>query len=399
MAHMANPLSRAVAPIAIGVCLLSTLSFAAPPRYTWQRVGSVDNSEPSYPLALAEDGSGLVVHNRPGADSGGYPHGFAHFDSSGQIDWRYTTTAWWHDDFHVTSGSANGVVAGAQYHYPGTPPYNYDVVPTYYTPALGFQPLPALPAGRTSFGAGIDATGRYAWAQAYDLNYESAGVIWDIQAQTTAFTPGFWPSGVNRFGDASGVLPVMIGNGLITYPAVRKRDGTIWTVPLPEGATGFGGASQIDDAGRVLLFANLGNAGMGVYIVDGSDLHPIMEWDDVAGMEFSVDSYNSSNAAVGYVADHSLNTFVPTLWSDGQAYDLRDLVDDWDPAYGWGRPVAINDSGQILVGVGAMSPLPGYTPIDNTPAGYSFLLTPIPEPTSSAVLGLLLAGAAICRVR
>src|SRR5205823_6008569 len=68
------------------------------------------------------------------------------------------------------------------------------------------------------------------------------------------------------------------------------------------------------------------------------------------------------------------------LYSNGQMRDLNDLI---DPAFGLKllEGTAINDNGQILA---------------RTTSNYIYLLTPVPEPSTVALLGLALLG---CSVR
>lgn len=74
------------------------------------------------------------------------------------------------------------------------------------------------------------------------------------------------------------------------------------------------------------------------------------------------------------------------LFSNGAMTDLNSLI---DPASGWGLTSAfdINDAGQI-VGSGTMAG-----------QDYAFLLTPIPEPETYAMLlaGLAVVGVAVRR--
>ena len=93
---------------------------------------------------------------------------------------------------------------------------------------------------------------------------------------------------------------------------------------------------------------------------------------------------NSSGQVVGY-ADISGNYSHAFLYGNGTMTDLNSLI---DPASGWTlfEAKAINDNGQI-VGIGNF----------NGSGQEVFLLTPIPEPATMALVGLGLAGLVLRR--
>ena len=97
------------------------------------------------------------------------------------------------------------------------------------------------------------------------------------------------------------------------------------------------------------------------------------------------ESINNAGQVVGYVelppAEVSPNLLVAFLYTDGQMYDLNKLI---DPAlhitlY---EATAINDHGQIVANGG----------------GHAYLLTPVPEPSTWALLGVALLGLGISKL-
>jgi probable HAF family extracellular repeat protein len=87
-------------------------------------------------------------------------------------------------------------------------------------------------------------------------------------------------------------------------------------------------------------------------------------------------SINTAGQIVGYMENGTTLAEHAFLYSDGQMTNLNSLI---SPTAGWTLEVAnaINDSGQI-VGY-------GYAPDGHVE---SFLLTPVPEPSACALLGI-----------
>jgi uncharacterized membrane protein len=116
-------------------------------------------------------------------------------------------------------------------------------------------------------------------------------------------------------------------------------------------------------------------------------LLPVLDTD--AGSYVRAWQINDDRTIVGELrAGSDSNIRFATLWADdGNGFDRIDLQDLIDPTLGWDLQgaLSINESGQIV----------GYGNIGGEQR--AFLLTPIPEPASSSVLGL--AGVALLRRR
>jgi probable HAF family extracellular repeat protein len=103
---------------------------------------------------------------------------------------------------------------------------------------------------------------------------------------------------------------------------------------------------------------------------------------------------NSSGQVVGssYTADNSLHAF---LYSGSTMYDLTTMI---DPPAGWtiSQATAINDAGQIVVigshVYGGGNDVSGLIPNALYVEYESFLLTPVPEPSTLILISLGFVG-------
>ncbi len=170
------------------------------------------------------------------------------------------------------------------------------------------------------------------WSEAHDVN--SAGQIvgwarywpWNPDAM---YLPCLWENGTIRQLDVS---PAVDGYG----------GGQAWAINEAGQIVGtLNGAAVFWENGQATL---LTETGFGAVARDINDLGQIV-------------------GGIGSTA---------VLWEDGQAYDLHDLLDPAQPlARQFIGAIAVNNAGQILV----------------NGVSRSYLLTPVPEPGSLALLG------------
>lgn len=240
----------------------------------------------------------------------------------------------------------------------------------------GLVQLGRLPSSDYEFAQGINSHGRIVGASGRDGGISTA-VVW------TGTTPTALPS---LFADGSGLAidindsDVIVGtsrpaNGFSSV-AVTWQNGQVSALESPVDHT-ESGALGINAAGVVVGFSRgSGNIDQAARWIDGQItlLTPLA--DTLTSRAHDV------NAAGQIVGTTSVSgSSLATLWDLDTPYDLQDLLinpGNWTLF----QAVAINDGGQI-VGWGT-----------NGLGLSSFLLTPVPEPESLALLlggGLLIA--------
>jgi probable HAF family extracellular repeat protein len=186
-------------------------------------------------------------------------------------------------------------------------------------------------------------------------------------------------TGINNSGQVAGNSDNSDGNSrAFLYSGGTMQDlGVLGEIP---GGCSY--ANGINDGGQVVGSSNYIGGGYqhAFRTAPGQPIKPDDDLGTLGGPFSSADAINSSGQVVGWA--QTINKYPHTydafLYSDGgPMQDLNDLI---DVASGWWliEATAINDLGQI-VGVGKIGG-----------AGHGFLLTPVPEPST---LALLLAGA------
>jgi probable HAF family extracellular repeat protein len=130
-------------------------------------------------------------------------------------------------------------------------------------------------------------------------------------------------------------------------------------------------AYAINASGQVVGYADTASGGWHPFVYSNGHMTDLGSFDS-AWPNGVAEGINTAGQIVGYMA--SATTYHAFLYSDGQMTDLNSLI---SPTAGWTleEATSINDAGQI-VGYGV------------NPSGQveSYLLTPVPEPHSAALL-------------
>lgn len=179
---------------------------------------------------------------------------------------------------------------------------------------------------------------------------------------------------------------VVLGTSGPTYgPGARNLllwnpDGTV--TELGEPPVGFEpSAYDLNNAGTVV------GVSQGIHSLD-----PVVWRNGVAEVlpklgyaDGEAHAVNDAGLIVGASVSYSDTQGVATLWQDGQAYNLNDLLVGGPGPFNLVDAIDINASGQILVGTGWGG------------GDYVYLLTPVPEPSTYALFGLGLLSLALVR--
>ena len=242
-----------------------------------------------------------------------------------------------------------------------------------YTPGSGITDLGNL-GGGYSYANGINDAGQVVGRSYTPGGYEHAFLFTPGSGMTDLGTFGGGTSeaySINNLGQVVGyadTATVGYDHAFLYTPGSGLTD--LGTLGGPEGW-----ANGINDAGQVV-----GSSGSHAFLyTPGSGMTDLGTLGGASSRAYGI---NDLGQVVG--SAYTGSKYLPCLYSGGAVKDLNSLI---DPASGWtlSEAMSINDGGQIA----------GY---GLNPSGQweAFLLTPIPEP---ATLALLAAGAAALAAR
>ncbi len=156
------------------------------------------------------------------------------------------------------------------------------------------------------------------------------------------------------------------------------------------GAMAFG----LNDAGEVVGESVTANGGRMAFFWDGQ-MHALDTLGNPEDDFYQAVDINNSGLIVGHVFDRPGNTLRPLLWWENEAYDLNDLLEEPFVSSNYGsvtftEALAVNESGVIAVMGNSAAPFGATRP---------YLLVPVPEPSTWALLVIASVGVLLRRVR
>lgn len=247
--------------------------------------------------------------------------------------------------------------------------------------------LNLLPTAIHANAYGINDTGQVVGSS--QLSSATVPTIWNGTTPTQLITPAGGPFSEQGEARAINNKGQIVGWGGSGRASLWEESG--FTDLEPDNVYG-GKANSINESGEIVGYRwtyeneSLGNPVLvqAAYWNNGSVTNlPTLNEADFYSEAFDI---NNQGVIVGMSMSRDYGGAV--IWEQGQIYDLNIFLDDSLRAEGWylAEATAINDKGQI-VGI-----------IDNRDIPYSgsaFLLTPVPEPETYA---MLLAGLGVIAI-
>ncbi|MBK1615632.1 hypothetical protein CKO44_19410 [Rubrivivax gelatinosus] len=231
------------------------------------------------------------------------------------------------------------------------------------------------------------------YSRVYDMN--DAGTVvgssplgnsmvptrWDGGVARTLPSPGLWWSEASAINDDGLVAGYITSAAGVQRPALWRNDELI-ELPLPEGF--WGGAWNVGSSGVAVgsirgLLENGLTGEPRAALWDGHGLHEL----ETVGSWSVASAISAAGLVVGGSTAQPGRGF-SAMWVDGAFVDPSRFLDPARVAAGWSLVTTedINDAGQIV----------GNAHDGTTGRGVGFIMTPVPEPGSCA---LLLAGLAV----
>jgi probable HAF family extracellular repeat protein len=194
---------------------------------------------------------------------------------------------------------------------------------------------------------------------------------------------------INNNGQVAGYSDTSDGN----VSAFLYRNGVMTGLGTLGGTVSI--AVAINNKGQVVGDSTFNDSGMGQHAFLYSN-GKMIDLGTLGGMTSAAHAINDQGQIVGYstLSQPLASPFLSAgfIYSNGIMVDLNTLI---DPSSSWeiADATGINDSGQIVaLGLSKDAVIPGIGPLE------TLLLTPLPEPSSLALLGLA-AVTAIARRR
>lgn len=382
MKQRINPLIRAARrglPVAFGLCMMvSATAYAAP--YTVTDLGALGLSG-DLSFGYGINASGQVTGNSAvtsGAWIGLRPHAFLY--SNGAMTDLGTLGGGGASSFGHGINDA-GSVTGYSETTSGTRAFVY---------SNGTMTALGTLGGSTSVGYAINNSGQVTGYSTYTGDTPGQAFLYSNGSMIGLGALG----GVHSIGydinDAGQVTGLGYTSGNVTYHAFIHSNGSMVDLGTLEGHN-YSEGRAINASGQVAGTSSVtsgGNSSRAFLYSDGTMIN-LGTMGGIASFGYGI---NGAGQVVGSVLvgtdyrDRAIhNAF---LYSDGNMVDLNSLI---DPLSDWTLSVAsdINDAGQIV----------GWGISPNGGEFHAFLLTPVPEPETYAMLlaGLAVIGVAVRR--
>jgi probable HAF family extracellular repeat protein len=233
--------------------------------------------------------------------------------------------------------------------------------------------LQSLVEGEESHATGINNAGQViGWSGSQS---EQVPVIWNGTTPTSLQLSSGRAMAINNNAQVVGEANFGTGSELVSH-AFLWEGGAVLDLGTVGPDRPFSIAQSINDAGQVVGFSFAPDFGN----------HAAFTWENgvmtpLAGFEGGTDALDINNHGqiVGqFGAPFGGDQSLAVLWDAGDMYDLNSFLDPQQVDDGWALFFAssINDQGQII----------GFAFNHVTSASGAFLLTPVPEPETYALL-------------
>ncbi|RZL01003.1 MAG: PEP-CTERM sorting domain-containing protein [Rubrivivax sp.] len=344
--HMLKTFHRPLLGIAAAVMSLASLGAHAAPQYKVTALGLLPGG--TYASAYAINDSGTVV---------GY--GNSTTGSGEAFRWSGGTFS------NLTTQSGGVLKSAYDINNAGTIVGGSSAGNAITASQGTITSLPNLPGASGGYARGINQAGTVVGTSG------NQAAIWkngQVQALGGLVVPGQTNSSALAINDSGTVAGNITVNFTDDHPVIWSADGTPTELEVPPT---IGSRASVSD---------LNNAGVVVGTAYGFHDATAMVWRNGVAQALKGVGYEDSEASaindagqiVGITYQRSGAVFA-TLWLEGQAYNLNDLLVNGQNLGAWTEAVDINASGQILA-------------IERM-IGRVFVLTPVPEPSTYALIG------------
>lgn len=232
---------------------------------------------------------------------------------------------------------------------------------------------------RTSQANAVNNLGQVVGIASIGVNGQNKGFFWQAGQPSSTIQPIGILGAVNSINDSAVAVGTSSGATQTPNDAFVWRGADIAVLPDIQGGSGTTAANAINNSGQIVGFATLGS-GQRTAVAWGSG-----GLVDLGTLQAGRNAEALDNNNLGTIVGGSRIGVTPSAFIYTASRGMVDLNSLIDPLQDWTlwSATAINDSG-VIVGI-------GMTGLSNRQRG--FILTPVPEPSTYAMmiagLGLL----------